>query len=167
MALKPVALSIAAIGRPVLDRRGRAFASLVANWPRLVGADLAARALPEKLGRDQAGGAALTLRVGGGAAVEIQHDAPQIIERINAALGHQAVARLRLIQAPLPARPAPSTRRRKTASPDVIAATVQASAKLAPGRLRDALAGLGAAMVLEDSPSESVGCTISSGETHA
>jgi hypothetical protein len=108
----------------------------------------------------------LTLRVAGAAAVEIQHDAPTVIERINAALGYRVVARLRLIQAPMPRGAKPSARARKMASPDVVVATARASAKLAPGRLRDALTGLGAAMALEDSPSGSVGCTTSSGETH-
>jgi hypothetical protein len=36
--------------------------------------------------------------------MEFQHREPQIIERINAYLGHRAVDRLKLIQGPMPNR---------------------------------------------------------------
>ena len=49
--------------------------------------------------------AALRVRVGGAAALEIQHMEPQIIERVNGYFGYRAIDRLQLVQGPLPAPP--------------------------------------------------------------
>ena len=80
---------------------------LKAEWAAVVGTELAAMSWPASLGRDRA----LKLRVAPGIALELQHRAPLVIERINLFFGHQAVARLVLVQGPLPLasppRPAP------------------------------------------------------------
>ena len=50
------------------------------------------------------------MHVAGSAALELQHSEPQLLERINGYFGYPAVARLRLIQAPLALpRRAPAT----------------------------------------------------------
>ena len=46
-------------------------------------------------------GATLVLRVDGGRSLDVQHNARQIIERINAYFGYAAVAELRIVQAPV------------------------------------------------------------------
>ncbi|MED5359394.1 MAG: DciA family protein, partial [Pseudomonadota bacterium] len=46
----------------------------------------------------------LHLRVAPVAALELQHEAPRLIERINGYFGYAAVAELRLVQAPLKKR---------------------------------------------------------------
>ena len=46
-------------------------------------------------------GATLVLRVEGPAALEVQHQAPQIIERINSYFGYRAIEDIRILQAPL------------------------------------------------------------------
>ncbi len=106
MSSRAIAASVAKLTKPVLDKRGRAFAALVGEWAEIVGPALAPFTLPEKLSSGPASdvepGAVLTMRVAGGAALEIQHMAPQILERINTFLGYTAVSRLRLIQAPMP-----------------------------------------------------------------
>ncbi|MGA7117204.1 MAG: DciA family protein, partial [Hyphomicrobium sp.] len=48
-------------------------------------------------------GATLVLRVDAARALDIQYNARQIIERINAYFGYRAIAELRILQAPLPA----------------------------------------------------------------
>ena len=53
---------------------------------------------PATLGRD----GVLKLRAAPGAALELQHRAPLIIERINLFFGRAAVTRLALVQGPLP-----------------------------------------------------------------
>lgn len=73
-------------------------ARLKAEWSAVVGAELAARTWPEKLGRD----GALKLLVVPGFALDLQHRAPLVIDRINLYFGRAAVARLVLIQGPLP-----------------------------------------------------------------
>lgn len=96
----------------VFARQGFAAGELVRRWPEIAGAEIAALAEPAKLqwprgerGRDGATEpATLVLRVEGPAAIEIQHLAPIILERVNRFFGWRAVARLALRQAPLPHR---------------------------------------------------------------
>jgi hypothetical protein len=86
---------------------GGVLARLKADWPAVVGTELAAATWPHALGRD----GVLKLRVAATIALELQHRAPLLIERINLYLGRSAIARLVLVQGPLPlpaaARPAP------------------------------------------------------------
>jgi hypothetical protein len=89
-------------------RRGFIEAGLLVDWEAIVGADLAAQALPDRLaaGRDGAGGT-LYLCVAAGWATDIQHLAPSIIERINQFFGYRVVARLKLRQGLLSRRTQP------------------------------------------------------------
>ena len=100
---------------PAARRRGLAEARLLTDWPLVIGPQLGARCQPVRLtgGRDGTGGV-LTIHVGGASALELQHSAPQVLERINGFFGYPAVARLRLNSgtAGAPgqaARPAPAT----------------------------------------------------------
>lgn len=103
MALRAIAQQMAKVTRPTLARRGRAFAAIVGEWAAIVGPRFASSTLPERLSGGPPGeGGALTIRVAGADALELQAMANQLIERINAYVGHRAVSRLRLVQAPLP-----------------------------------------------------------------
>jgi hypothetical protein len=132
---------------PAARRRGLAGAALLTDWATIVGPALAARSQPVKLGRDTEGrGGILHLRVSGTAALELQHAAPQLIERINTHFGYPAVARLRLIQAPIPhsTRPPPRPARELSAEEEArIEATV---ASVGEEELKRALARLGRAL---------------------
>jgi hypothetical protein len=130
---------------PAARRRGLAEARLLTDWPLVIGPQLGARCQPVRLTGAQGGpGGVLTIHVGGASALELQHSAPQLLERINGFFGYPAVARLRLIQAP-PARPV------KRRGPRPVRALAAAElAELAalvepvgPPDLRAALAGLG------------------------
>jgi hypothetical protein len=59
---------------------------------------------PERLqfGRDRNEGATLVVRAGSGFATELQHLHPIVLDRINTFFGYQAVARITIIQGPLP-----------------------------------------------------------------
>ena len=57
-------------------------------------------------GGGQTTGGTLTVRVEGPFALQVQHVAPQLIERVNRILGHNAVARLKLVQGEVPRPPA-------------------------------------------------------------
>src|SRR5580692_9829431 len=88
-------------------RQGFVSAELVTRWTEIVGADIAACSEPIKIqwtrpveGEEREPGT-LVLRVEGPAAIEIQHLANVILERVNRFLGWRAVARLALRQAPL------------------------------------------------------------------
>lgn len=88
----------------VLRRRGFGEGEVISRWPDIVGPELAALTAPEKLQqrRGDVAGAVLHIRVAGAAAVELQHMAPVVLERINGFYGYRAVDRLKLIQGPLP-----------------------------------------------------------------
>jgi len=114
---RAVSALIGPLTRRALGKHGFASASLISDWATIIGAELAASCQPMKLafapGQRDAG--TLHLRVSGGAALEIQHVTPQLIERINGYLGYHAVARLKLIQGPVargsaPRRPRPAPR---------------------------------------------------------
>ncbi|MEZ5775453.1 MAG: DciA family protein [Hyphomicrobiaceae bacterium] len=77
---------------------------------------------PRKSVAPRGEGATLVLRVDGPASIEIQHRAPQILERINTHFGYRAVTALRIVQAPVvrqdpfaPTRPRPQPAARPVA----------------------------------------------------
>lgn len=105
--------------RAAQARRGYAEARLKALWPEIVGPEAARLATPVKLtlARGPAGGL-LTLAARPACGPQLQMLAPQIRERVNAALGPGAVGRVQITQgagfaepaaafAPRPEAPAP------------------------------------------------------------
>jgi hypothetical protein len=134
-------------------RQGFASAELVTRWPEIVGPDIAAHSQPIKIQwrrpgpNDGASGGqepgTLVLRVEGPAAIEVQHLANVICERVNRFLGWRGVARVALRQAPL------RRSRRKAAAAWDAAVLERMAARLpeiADDDLRQALARLGAAV---------------------
>ncbi len=111
--LRALAVSLPRVTKRLFGKRGFAEGGLAADWPGIVGAELASRCHPGKLAFARAAErreGTLTLRVEAPFATELQHLAPQLMERINGYFGYRAVARLRLQQvppAPSAARPAP------------------------------------------------------------
>lgn len=134
-------------------RQGFASAELVTRWSEIVGVEIAAHSEPIKIQwqrpvrSDQGSGGqepgTLVLRVEGPAAIEIQHLANVICERVNRFLGWRSVARVALRQAPL------RRHERKTArggDPSVLADIAASLPEIADDDLRQALARLGAAI---------------------
>jgi hypothetical protein len=124
-------------------RYGFAEARLVTHWRALVGESLGARTLPIRLRfpQGQRQGATLYIRASGPAALEVQHLAPQLIERINGFFGYGAVAALRLEQGPV------ESLSRAPCPPEAAASLDDpALAEIADERLRHALARLRAAL---------------------
>lgn len=140
-------------------RQGFASAELVTRWHDIVGGDIAAHAEPIKiqwqrpspvLSADGSGTGyggqepgTLVLRVEGPAAIEIQHLAGVICERVNRFVGWRAVARISLRQAPLRRRGPKTLRKRDAAAVAHVAAGI---ANIEDDDLRQALARLGAAV---------------------
>jgi hypothetical protein len=90
-------------------------------------------------------GATLELRVDGPAAAIVQHQAEDIIERVNLALGSGAVGRLRVVQG-LIRRPARASRPGRAKPPLDAGREAELKAALADapdGPLKDALMRLG------------------------
>lgn len=92
-APRGIAAILAPVTRPAFRRRAPAAAQILADWPQLAGADLAVRAVPIKFA-----GGTLTLGCTGPTAIELQYAAPQLISRLNLALGQAVIERLRFEQ---------------------------------------------------------------------
>jgi hypothetical protein len=86
-------------------RYGFAYGDLIAQWPAIVGVQLAEHCEPERIrwpkttGHDdkQAGGV-LVIRAAAGRGLELQYEGPQIIERINQFFGYGAITSLKIMQ---------------------------------------------------------------------
>jgi hypothetical protein len=128
-----------------LRKRGFGEGEVIARWPDIVGAKLAALTAPEKLQqrRGDVAGAVLHIRVAGAAAVELQHMAPTVIERINRFYGYQAIDRLKLVQGPLPEREEPRKVTQRAITPSESAALAARTANTKSTGLRQALVRLG------------------------
>jgi hypothetical protein len=130
-------------------RQGFASAELVTRWSDIAGAEVAALSEPLKIqwrraanGEDPEPGT-LVLRVEGPAAIEIQHVANLICERVNQFLGWRAVGRLALRQAPLRRGARKKTR---AVDPAATARIAESLTDIGDEGLKDALARLGAAI---------------------
>ncbi len=133
---------------PSFGRRGFASAELLTRWPAIVGAGLARHACPERLiGSRGSSGGTLRVRVEGGFAIELQHLETEVVERINSYFGYRAVARLAMVQGPLPVPLAAPRRGTRALDADESAALDRALAATEDERLRASLAALGQVVI--------------------
>ncbi|HZV84939.1 MAG TPA: DciA family protein [Brevundimonas sp.] len=121
---------------------GRGAAALEPRWREIVGDRLARVTRPQKLtkGRGGAGGT-LELRVAGPAALLVQHQAEDILQRVNLFLGAGSVDKLRIAQGPVKPPPEIASTPRRRAPPQPLAAHDEATLKAAVADAPDALKG--------------------------
>jgi hypothetical protein len=100
------------------------------NWPR-------------RADGEEREAATVVLRVEGPGAIEIQHLAGLICERVNRFLGWRAVGRLAYRQAPLRRR---ESRAKRSADPGLAARFAEQLSDIDDDALKEALARLGAAV---------------------
>jgi hypothetical protein len=143
--LRPLAGRLPKLTAPAFAKRGLLEAGVITDWPHIVGAELSRTTAPVKLtfARGERSGGVLHVRVASGAALEIQHRAPQIVARINGYFGYGAVARI-AIAAGVVTPPAERQRR----EPAPLSATEEAElrrrvADIDDSAIRDALLRLG------------------------
>ena len=113
--------AVARLTKPIFGKRGLADGAIVREWDAIAGADMAEHSAPEKIvyPSKARGDGTLHLRVDSGSfATALQHDEPQVVERINAYFGYRAVARLKIIQGPLPERDQAAPPPQPALSPD-------------------------------------------------
>jgi hypothetical protein len=91
---RAVGVMAAKLARPLIAKRGGVLVRLRADWAVVVGHGWADAAWPDALGRD----GALKLRTVAATALELQHRAPLLIERINLYFGRPVVSRLVFVQ---------------------------------------------------------------------
>ena len=147
------------------ERFGAGPETLQARWREIVGENLAARTEPVKLSRPRNGaGGVLELKVDGPAATLIQHQAPELLMRVNLFLGAGSVDRLRIVQGVVkrataavgPAQAAQARRRRAQPLDAGLEAELVASIASAPeGPLKTALLRLGREVLRRDTRSTS------------
>lgn len=148
----PAGRSLAPFIRALDEKYGRGAEALRPRWREIVGERLARVTEPRKLTRGRSGsGGTLELRVAGAAALLVQHQSAEIIERVNLFLGEGAVEKLRIAQGPVRAlSDAPAAPRRRTAAPPLDAAAeaeLARSLETAPEPLKGPLMALGRAVL--------------------
>ena len=133
-----------------LKTQGFASAEIIARWADIAGPEIAAHSEPMKINWPRAAGdkrpepATLVLRVEGPAALEIQHLAAVILERVNRFFGWQAIGRIALRQAPLRRRAPPTPP--PPLDPEIAARIAASLPAVEDEDLRFALARLGASI---------------------
>ncbi len=104
---RPLADFIAPGIADMCGRAGFSVVEVVTHWDEIVGPALAPKSVPLKLQwprGPEAEPATLVVRVEGAYAIELQHAAPVVLERINTYFGWRCVGRIALRQGPVPPR---------------------------------------------------------------
>lgn len=151
----PAGRALAKYVKALDERFGQGPGALRARWREIVGETLASRTEPAKLVKGRAGQpGALEIRVQGPAASLIQHQAQDILARVNLFLGDGAVGKLRIVQGPVKPTPAPVQARAPRRSGPLDAAREEALSqslsKAREGPLKDALTSLGRAVLKQE-----------------
>jgi hypothetical protein len=147
---KPLSVLLSDVFSDAYAKQGFAARELVTRWAEIAGPEIAVHSEPLKIqwprpveGQAQEP-ATLVLRVEGPMALEIQHSADVILQRVNRFFGWNAVGRLALRQAPLSRRKkSPGSR-----APDAksVAKVAETLTSVEDEALRTALARLGASI---------------------
>jgi len=99
-APRAIASVLPKISEPALRKRGFTAAEIVTRWPEIAGEVLAAESTPDHLSfpnGSQKGGT-LYIAASGSVALQIQHQEPNILQRINLYFGCSAVGRISISQ---------------------------------------------------------------------
>jgi hypothetical protein len=144
----PAGRALAQMLRELDAKYGQGPGALTVRWREIVGAEIARRTEPVKLVKGRNGApSSLEIRVAGPSAAVIQHQAHEILARVNLFLGAEAVQKLRIVQGPLRAAAeapvAPPRRRPAPLDAAQEAKLAEGLAHAPEGRLKEALMRLG------------------------
>lgn len=136
-----------------LAAQGFAAGDILLAWEDIVGSRLAQHTRPMRIGWPRqprhgdstATPATLEVRSSSAFAIELQHTAPVIIDRINAHFGWRCIGRIAIKQGAVP-RPTPPPAPRPVDAAAVRQAT-EATASVTDDKLRQALTRLGTAVI--------------------
>ncbi len=127
-----IAALVPKVTRPAFKKRSPNGALLMADWAMVVGPEMAAQTMPERLS-----GTTLTLACSGPVAMELSHQTGALMARINAYAGQRLVETIKFVQ---------SGRGRPAAARLVRVGAVAAIADFPAGEVHDALARVAAAL---------------------
>jgi hypothetical protein len=144
---KPVAEDALRLLKGHLAKRGFAQVELVTRWREIAGAALAAHCFPQKLASGANGSLILTLVADDRASLELQHQAPKLIDRINRYFGREAVSKIKVVAGDIPKRLGRPALRPLTAAEESELEALTAGVQ--DGALRDALQRLGRCALAE------------------
>lgn len=143
----PAGRALNAFVKEMDGKFGQGSSALTARWREIVGDEIARRTEPVKLSKGRGSAhSSLEIRVAGPAAAIIQHQAQEILARVNLFLGPEAVQKLRIVQGPLRRdnQPAPPKARRAPPLDAAQEASLAAGLAAAPeGKLKQTLMALG------------------------
>ena len=144
LGFRAVGVAVSKLAASVVAKRGGAIlVRLKAEWAAIIGPDWASVTWPSALGRD----GVLKLRTTSTAALELQHRAPLLIERINLFFGRSVVTRLALVQGSLPFDSPPRDPVIPTLAASEVAPLGERLSGIADPELRAALGRLGHAVI--------------------
>lgn len=150
----PVSDLAARILNPVLRKRTGISIGLIQSWDEIAGGRLAGRTRPEKLQwprrmseDDPFQPATLIVACEGAAALQLQHEAGEVIGRVNAFLGFTAVARIRIVQKPVAPEQRKPRPRLRSLSADEKSGLAKRVEPIEDDGLRVALERLGASVL--------------------
>jgi hypothetical protein len=146
---RPFAQEASALLRHHLQARGFAQIELVTRWPEIAGAGLAEHCFPYRLSAGGASGATLTLLADDRAALELQHQTPKLIDKINGYFGAATVAKIKVVNGDLPRPPAARVRPRALSAGEEAALQNQLGG-IEDQSLREALLRLGRSALAEN-----------------
>lgn len=139
---EPTALAknIRPLVKKALGRNGLVQIELLSRWPEIVGEDLAAYCFPDKIEfqHNQKNNGIIYLTVPAGAfALEIKHREPQILAKVNAYFGYQAVCCLKILQNNEMQFNVKKSREEKKESPLLVSDEEQSYIKEISGQVKD------------------------------
>jgi len=141
---RAVGIAVSKLATPIISKRGGGvLVRLKAHWATIIGDDWASVSWPSALGRD----GVLKLRTAPATALELQHRAPLLIDRINLFFGRAVVNRLVLVQGPLPTDSPPTNPGSRRLAANEVAKLDSQLAEIADPELRAALARLGKVVI--------------------
>ena len=148
--ITPLADLVSRLVDPILAKKAGMSSALVSSWPEIAGPRLAEGTRPEKLiwaarrsDLDPFEPATLVVACEGALALRLQHEAGQLLQRIDVFFGYHAVGRLKIVQRAAP----PSPRSRKPnlgeLGPTDLKTIGEATARIENPRLKAALERFG------------------------
>lgn len=137
------------IARKALGKRFAALGGVLEDWRTIVGDDLAVRAQAASLDfpRGDRRGGVLTIHAASADALELQHEMPRILERLNRHFGYRAIDRIKLVQAPPRRPPASAARTARSATPGESAEIANALSTVENPALRHHLEAMAEALL--------------------